>query len=102
METNGFLAFMNIAVIPCLKRLDEESRQPAITEEESAKRGFAVKRILDMVEKDFGTHAMMKVIFEVKEQTGHIPPLDYTILKKLVKHGCHVTNVSKVLTYKKA
>ena len=43
----------------------------------------------------------MKVLLEVKEQTGHIPPLNYTILKKFVKECWEITNVKKVPSHKK-
>ena len=44
MNSEGFLTLMNKAVIPCLKRLDEEAREPTITKEEYARRCFAVKK----------------------------------------------------------
>ena len=92
---------MRKAVIPTLERLDKEASEEGASGQDKVQRCIAIKRILDMVEQDFGTLAMVAVVAKVSEEIGHsLGPLHHSILKKLVDNGCKITNVKSIISFK--
>ncbi len=53
-----------------LIRLHKEAHEPDIPMSEYARRGFAIKYLLDMYETDFGTHEMLKIFTSTSEKLG--------------------------------
>ena len=95
-----FWAFMGLAALPILKRLDEEGRVPNIAPKEPVRIGLSIKKILNMVERDFGRTSMMHVVGCVIEMLGHsLSPLDTSIIKKLVAEGVEIGEIKKVFCY---
>merc|ERR1711962_163902 len=97
-----FTAEMQQNVVTVLVRLDNEAKEPNIGPEEFAKRGFGIQNLLRKVESDFGTGMMMKMFIKANEAAGHtIGPLDASFVKELMKMGCTITGVHKVVKYNK-
>ena len=89
-------------VMSVLMRIHKEAHEPNISDKEYTRRSFAIKKILNMFEDDFGTELMIKIIQKTSEMLGEtLGPLDHTIVKKLLANGCEVTKIHKVLEYKK-
>ena len=85
-----------------LMRLHKEAREPNISDNEYANRAFAITKLLNRFEDDFGTEAMITIIQKTSEMLGEtLGPLDSTIVKKLIAKGWEVTKISKVLEYTK-
>lgn len=82
-------------IISTLVRLDNESKEPNITATEFARRGEAIKRILNKIESDFGSDFFVYIFKETCKKLGHtLCPLHNTIIKKLTKFGFEFENES--------
>ena len=89
-------------IIDVLKRLTNEAAQIDKLDVEYARRANAIIYILDKVCNDFGEKYMVYVFKKASDELGNtIGPLDYTILKKLVRLGCKVTNVKSIVSCKR-
>ena len=95
-----FWAFMGLAALPTLKRLDEEGRVPNLAPKEMVRIGLSIKKILNMVERDFGRTSMKHVVGCVSNMLGHsLSPLDTSIIEKLVAEGVEIEGIRKVVCY---
>ena len=93
----GFLAFMSISVFPVLQGLDEEGRAPSIPMKEMSKIGLEIKRVLELVELDFGRKGMTWVLLWVSKYMGHtLSPLHGDILDKLKAENVEILGVDRM------
>ena len=97
-----FWALMGLAVIPVLKRLDRDGHAPGMEPQDFVRTGLCIKKVLDMVETDFGRKSMAMVVGCVSEMLGHsLSPLDNSIIKKLVAEGFDIGEIKSVVSYSK-
>ena len=84
-------------IISVLIRIDSQSRDDNITPDEFAKCAYAIQRLLDKIEVDFGTAFMVNVFKEACEKAGHtIGPHTAGMIQKLTVLGFKVTGINKV------
>ena len=101
MSSANSLRYADI-IISVLVHIDSESKIPDISEEEFAKCGFRLTKVLNKLENESGEHFMVSMFIAASKRAGHtIGPLDYRLIQKLVKNGCVVKNIKKVLKYEK-
>jgi len=97
-----FWALMGLAVIPLLQRLDRDGHAPENEPKDFVRIGLCIKKVLDMVERDFGRKSMAMVVGCVSEMLGHsLSPLDNSIVKKLVAEGFEIGKIKSVVSYSK-
>ena len=90
-------------IVSVIVRLDNESKQPNITAEEFYKRGDAMDKLLNKVEKDFGLNFMCKVFIQATDILKHSPgPMGPDIIKKLISKGFIIDTVIKSVSYTKS
>ena len=97
---NKFWTLMALSVFPTLQRLDEEGRVPDLTPEKKVTVGLAIKKILDMVEHDFGRTSMTHVVGCVSTLMDRsLGPLHCDTVRKLEAEGVVISGVEKVIIY---
>ena len=85
-----------------LIRLDTEARAVEHDLNEYARRGHAIKFILENVKNDFGVEAMSNVVLQTSRMLGHtLNPLDSTILKDLINRRFVITKIQKAISCKR-
>ena len=98
MSSANSLRYADI-IVSVLVHIDRESNVPGVSEEEFAKCGLRLTRVLNKVEQESGTQFMMSMFIAASKRAGHtIGPLDSRFIQKLVKNGCIIKNVRRVLT----
>ena len=85
---NKFWALMAATVFPLLQHLDEAGRMSEATPKKKVKVGQAIKKVLELVERDFGRLSMTRVVGCVSKLMDRVlGPLDPETVKKLEAEG---------------
>ena len=90
------------AVVSTLMRLDVEARECKDDLSEYTRKVYAIDRLINQVETDFGFEQTLFVIALARKSLGHGVPLDYKVMKRLHASGCQLSKVHNVLSYEKA
>ena len=89
-------------LISVLIRHDFESKDPNISMEDFYKHSRGICDILEALEKDYNTNYMLRIYFLASNRAGHsIGPLTLKIVHTLIKNGCKVNKITKILECKK-
>ena len=90
---------MALSVFPTLQCLDEEGRAPDSTPEKNVKIGKAIKKVLDMVEKDFGRLSMMThvvgCVCKLMDRT--LGPLHSDTVEKPEAEGAKLSGITSII-----
>ncbi len=89
-------------IVSVLIRLDREASKSDISAYEFAKRGNAIKHILNKIENDFGLKFMIDIFVLTNQKLGHtLGPLHTEIIQKLTSQDFTITNIKNAVFYKK-
>ncbi len=85
-------------IISTLIRIDTEAHDPNISSEKFSQYAFAIKKILNKVEIDFGSNYLKDIFISTTKQLGHSPgPLEPSMIQKLVSFGFKIKHANKIM-----
>jgi hypothetical protein len=95
---NKFWALMAATVFPLLQHLDEAGRMSEATPKKKVKVGQAIKKVLELVERDFGRLSMTHVVGCVSKLMDHVlGPLDAETVEKLEAEGAQLRGITSII-----